>query len=86
MSPVVHRGLEDPAVSVARVSREQPRPAPLVSEPGGGSRGGSPGRPPEPDQPPRHQAEDVELKEERPEHRHYPQPTKEFAKGIVLHR
>src|SRR5512135_3484817 len=61
---LVHRDVEDPAMSPARVSSKPPGSAAVVSELGGGDRGGSTGGASGPDQPPRHQAEDEQLEEE----------------------
>ena len=61
---LVHRGVEDPAVSVARVPGEPPGPAAVVSRSGGRGRRGSAGGASRPDQPPGDQAEDEQLEEE----------------------
>src|SRR5512135_3549394 len=61
---LVHRDVEDPAVSPARVSGESPGSVAVVSQRGSGGRGGSAGGASGPDQPPRHQTEDEQLEEE----------------------
>jgi hypothetical protein len=61
---VVHRGVEDPAVPVARGPGEPARPPPMVSRPGGRDRRRGVAGTARPDQPAGHQEEDEQLEEE----------------------